>query len=142
MLQKDIIMYSIFGLIFFSPVFWYISQDWRNENIIPGQLTMIEFDQDCKSVGTIKYSDSKTTVFKIKNTGTNPLTISNIQSFCECTEVGWDKQPILPGETGEIRITLKPNFVGGFIKAVEVSCNTLQQPYYLRVAGAVEEYRK
>lgn len=140
MIQKDIPMYIIFGLIFFSPVFWYISQDWRNENLFFGNITTASFEEDYKNVGLLEHGDTITVVFLLKNTGTNPLIINELLSFCNSTTVTCNKEPVKPGKTGTITATFIPILSGVFTKTIEVTCNTLQQYYYLRFSGTVKEY--
>ncbi len=43
--------------------------------------------------------------FKFKNVGKTPLIITNASGSCGCTVPEFDKQPVLPGKTGEIRVT-------------------------------------
>lgn len=138
MLQKDLITYSIFGILFFSPVFWYTSQDWRQESILNGYTTEVELDQDYKFLGTVLYDTTPTTVFKITNTGNKPLIIQSVSPFCTYTTAQWNREPIQPGQTTEIKVAFTPNVTGNFIKTIEVSCNTVQQNYYLRILGKVE----
>jgi Protein of unknown function (DUF1573) len=43
--------------------------------------------------------------FKFRNAGTEPLVITNVSVTCGCTiPKGWSRDPIPPGETGEITI--------------------------------------
>ncbi len=43
--------------------------------------------------------------FKFKNTGSEPLVITNVQVTCGCTTPkGWARDPILPGQSSEITI--------------------------------------
>lgn len=138
MLPKDFITYSIFGILFFSPVFWYTSQDWRQESILNGYTTDIKFDQDYKSLGTVSYDTISTAVFKIINTGKKPLIIQKVSSFSHHTKAHWNHHPIQPGQATEIKVAFTPDAIGNFIKTIEVSCNTVEQTHYFRISGTVE----
>ncbi len=48
--------------------------------------------------------------WKVKNIGSNPLVISNVQTSCGCTAPFYPKEPILPGTIGEV--TLEFNSAG------------------------------
>ena len=137
MVQRDISMYAIFGLIFFSPVFWYISQDWRNEDLFFGSVTTAQIQEDCKNLGIISYNDTVKIEFNIQNTGSQPLMLKTVEPFRKNMTAIWDKTPIAPGQSGKIVICFKPNIFGAFIETVEITCNTLQQYYYLRLSGNV-----
>lgn len=43
--------------------------------------------------------------FVFTNTGSTPLIISDYSVACKCTKVILPKEPVLPGKTGEIKIT-------------------------------------
>lgn len=133
-------MYTIFGLLFFSPVFWYISQDWQNENILFGNITIAKFEEDYKNLGILEHGDTITVIFRIENTGSAPLKINTVQPFYRSSRAIWERQPIEPGKTGEIIIMFIPELCGGFTKTIEVTCNTLQKYYDLRLVGCVKEY--
>lgn len=138
LLTKDLIIYSIFGILFFSPVFWYTSQDWQQESIFSGSTTDIKVDQDYKPLGKIAYNTTSTAVFKITNTGENPLVIQKVSSFCKHLIPHWSNQPIQPGQSTEIEVAFTPSMPGNFIKTIEISCNTSQQTYFCRIFGTVE----
>jgi hypothetical protein len=42
--------------------------------------------------------------FIFKNTGNQSLVISNIVTTCGCTAPTWPKDPLQPGEKGEIKV--------------------------------------
>jgi hypothetical protein len=42
--------------------------------------------------------------FSFTNTGTEPLQIQNARASCGCTTPNWTKEPIAPGESGEIQV--------------------------------------
>ena len=73
--------------------------------------------------GTVtKESDSGLRTFEFKNTGNQPLIISNVQSTCGCTVPSFPKEPILPGKMGKIDV--KYNMSAGPIrKTITVESN-------------------
>ena len=73
----------------------------------------ISFDKTEHDFGTIKEGDIVETVFSFTNTGKSELIISSAKGSCGCTVPEWPKEPILPGEKGEIKVKFnsdrKPN---------------------------------
>ena len=73
----------------------------------------ISFDKTEHDFGTIKEGDIVETVFIFTNTGKSELIISSAKGSCGCTVPEWPKEPILPGEKGEIKVKFnsdrKPN---------------------------------
>ena len=49
------------------------------------------------------------TIFNYTNTGNSMLVVSNIKSTCGCTVPNWSKEPIMPGEKGNIDVVFSPN---------------------------------
>ena len=62
----------------------------------------IKFTEEKYDFGSIKQGDVVDHVFKFKNTGTQPLVISNIGVSCGCTTPSWTKEPVQPGKMGTI----------------------------------------
>jgi hypothetical protein len=80
----------------------------------------LEFDELVHDFGTIKEElGSVTHSFKFTNTGDKPLVIANVKPSCGCTTSGWTKEPVKPGETGEVLATYKTS-AGAFNKSLSV----------------------
>ena len=75
--------------------------------------------------GTVtKEADNGLRTFEFKNTGNQPLMITNVQSTCGCTVPSFPKEPILPGKTGKIDV--KYNMSPGPIrKTITVESNAV-----------------
>jgi hypothetical protein len=71
-------------------------------NIANLPKTTIEFAETKHSFGTITEGDKVTHAFKFKNTGSNPLVISNAIASCGCTVPSYPKEPVPPGGEGEL----------------------------------------
>jgi hypothetical protein len=69
-----------------------------------GPTTTVTFDESQISFGTIQEGEVVNQVFTFKNTGTEPLILSDARGSCGCTVPAWPKEPIAPGETGEITV--------------------------------------
>lgn len=69
-----------------------------------------------------KDSDNGIRTFEFKNTGNQPLIITNVQSTCGCTVPSKPTEPIMPGKTGKIDV--KYNMTPGPIrKTITVESN-------------------
>ncbi|MDX1651168.1 MAG: DUF1573 domain-containing protein [Brumimicrobium sp.] len=99
----------------------------------------IEFEKETHDYGTIKQYGDGTCEFKFKNTGNEPLMISNAKGSCGCTVPEWPREPIAPGETGVIKVKYDTKRVGPFGKSVTLQSNAVNAPTKtLRIKGTVE----
>src|SRR5678815_4363893 len=79
----------------------------------PSSGPIITWEKSVHDFGDIPSGDKVEHTFKFKNTGTQPLIITNVQVTCGCTTPkGWARDPIAPGESGEITIAF--NSLGKF----------------------------
>ncbi len=64
--------------------------------------------------------------FEFINSGNQPLIIIDVKPSCSCTNVDWDKQPILPGHKGHITLGVKTSeLTGVFNKGVYIQSNAI-----------------
>ncbi len=72
-----------------------------------------KFDKTEHDFGTINEGDVVETVFSFTNVGKSELIITSAKGSCGCTVPDWPKEPIMPGEAGEIKVKFnsyrKPN---------------------------------
>lgn len=76
--------------------------------------------------------------YRFKNTGKNPLIIMNASASCGCTVPEKPEQPIMPGETGYIKVKFNSDKrVGTAHKTINVTSNA--QPAFpeLQLTGEV-----
>lgn len=99
----------------------------------------IEFEKDVHDFGNVKQYGNTTTEFVFKNTGSDPLIISNARGSCGCTVPSWPKQPIAPGETAVIKVTYDSKRVGPINKSVTITSNASNEPTkVIRIKGNIE----
>jgi hypothetical protein len=97
------------------------------EGVVPQQipLTSIEFLESSYNFGTINEGDPAVHIFKFKNTGSNPLILSDARASCGCTVPSFTKDPIAPGEEGELKVSYDSKGKSGEVtKTVTVTANT------------------
>ncbi len=109
------------------------------QDVPAGPTTTIEFEETTYDFGTIKQGEKASHVFKFRNTGNEPLIISNAKATCGCTVPHWPKDPIAPGETGEIEVVFnskgKSNKQN---KKVTITANTNPPQSFVYLTGFVE----
>lgn len=108
-----------------------------------GPVTSIEFAETEYDFGTVTEGEKVTHVYKFKNTGQEPLIISNAKATCGCTVPNWPREPIAPGDDGELTVvfdTKNKGKVGGQLqtKRVTVTANTDPVNSYVNIKGKVE----
>ena len=100
----------------------------------------IEFSEVKYDFGTIKQGDVVDHVFKFKNTGTQPLVISNIGVSCGCTTPDWTKEPVAPGKMGTV--SAKFNSAGKMgmqTKVLTIDSNSAGGSTTVSLVGEVKE---
>lgn len=99
----------------------------------------ITFDKTTHDFGKINEVDGRvTTIFTFTNDGDAPLVLSNVRASCGCTTPKWTREPIEPGQSGEITVTYNPaGRPGRFQKTVTVTSNTEQATTKLYIKGEV-----
>lgn len=98
----------------------------------------IEFSKETHDYGTVKYGGDGACSFEFKNTGTEPLIISNAKGSCGCTVPDWPKEPIAPGATGTIKVKYDTNRPGPISKSVTITSNAINEPTkVIRIKGNV-----
>lgn len=100
---------------------------------------VISADETSHDFGQIKEADGKvSTTFVIKNIGDAPLVITRVIASCGCTTPEWTKEPIAPGQTGNIKITYDPKGrPGPFSKTISVYSNGKTGSFILTIRGEV-----
>ena len=96
------------------------------------------FNETDHNFGVIQHKGNGTFEFIFKNTGKEPLIITNVQSSCGCTIPSWDKEPILPKKTGKIVVKYDTERIGQFIKSIKVFSNASNSPVEIMIRGDVK----
>ncbi|TVQ42955.1 MAG: DUF1573 domain-containing protein [Saprospirales bacterium] len=107
-----------------------------------GGTTTIAFESDIADFGTIQDGEKVRHTFTFTNTGDEPLVISNARGSCGCTVPDWERNPVLPGDTGSLTVeydSTNKGGVGGKVdtKFVTVTANTTPATHRLTVRANV-----
>ena len=87
--------------------------------------------------GTLPFKKEAACTFEFSNTGKSALIIFDVKTSCGCTVPEWTRKPILPGETGWLKIKYDAASPGLFHKTVEVIYNGTGSPVSLEINGEV-----
>ena len=103
------------------------------------QNPVITFTKTEHDFGKINEADGRvTTVFEFKNEGMAALVLSNVRASCGCTTPKWTREPVEPGQTGQITVTYNPNGrPGRFQKTITVTSNASEPTTKLYIKGEV-----
>lgn len=109
----------------------------QEEKPVDPNAPVIEFTSDVIDYGTINKGDEPLRTIKFKNTGKSPLVITNCQGSCGCTVPECPKEPIMPGQTGELKVRYDTKRVGAFNKKVTIKSNASNDTAYITIKGTV-----
>lgn len=105
---------------------------------IAQSTAQITFEKEIHDFSEIPEGPKYATIFKFKNTGKEPLIISDAKGSCGCTVPVWPKEPIMPGATGEIKVEYNSaKRPGIFTKTVTITSNAAEATKVLKIKGNV-----
>ncbi len=98
----------------------------------------LKFDKTEHDFGTINEGDVVETVFSFTNVGKSELIITSAKGSCGCTVPEWPREPIMPGEEGQIKVKFnsyrKPNLQQ---KQITLVTNTDEGKEILKIRAQV-----
>lgn len=98
----------------------------------------LEFETTLVDWDTIRNGQKFTQVFEFTNTGKRPAIISDVKTSCGCTATTYTKDPVQPGETGQIEVTFNSSGRLGYQKkSINVIGNTYPPRTLLYLQGFV-----
>lgn len=110
----------------------------QDQQVDPNKPT-IKFEKKAIDYGNIEKGANGLRVFKFKNEGNEPLILNSVRASCGCTTPKWTRDPIAPGETGEIQVKYDTQRVGSFHKTVTVKSNASNETVMLTIKGQVKQ---
>lgn len=118
------------------------AQNNQEANVVTppsGPKTKVEFSETEYDFGEIEQNTRNPKVFTFKNVGDQPLIISNAKGSCGCTVPRYPREPIAPGETGEIEVVYSPgNQKNRQTKTVTITANTEPATSVLKISANVK----
>ena len=101
------------------------------------QVPVMEFEKSEHDFGIIEQGTPQETIFTFTNTGNAPLVITNATSSCGCTVPNPPKEPIAPGEKGELVVKFNGSGQNQVTKTITVVANTTKGSELLRIKAFV-----
>ena len=130
--MKRLALFVLIGL------FAFVSQAQEAENEAPVVGAYLVFDESEFDFGDIHQGDQVEHVFNFQNQGTKPLILSNVATTCGCTAPYWPKEPIPPGEKGEIKVKFNSSGkMGRQNKIITVYSNSSQSMTRVKIVTNV-----
>lgn len=76
-------------------------------------------------------------MFRFVNEGDAPLVVKKIHKSCSCTTVNYSRRPVLPGESGEIKVKYEPHKVepGKFHRVIQIYTNESSKVKLITIQG-------
>ena len=107
-----------------------------------GKKAEIKFDETTHDFGT--FSEATPVVsceFTFTNVGGGPLVIHQAVPSCGCTVPEFTEEPVLPGETGTVKVTYNGlgKYPGHFRKTITLRTNTKTEMVLLIIKGNMTE---
>lgn len=104
-----------------------------------GPTTVMEFTETTFDFGTVQDGEQVSHTYKFKNSGSEPLILSNAKGSCGCTVPKWPREPIAPGGEGEITVEFNSkNKKGKRNQKVTITANTNPPQSFIYLTGEVE----
>jgi len=99
-----------------------------------------KFNHEIHDFGTIDEGVQVTYEFEFKNTGKEPLIIQNVKASCGCTTPHWPREPILPGQSGQVKAVYNSKGrPGAFNKAITITSNATEPTKVVYIKGNVKK---
>jgi hypothetical protein len=108
LLDKDNKVMLIGNPTLSSKIWELYKQTMTGEVAAKLHVTSVEPQQTEIEIKDFQLGKTSETVFVLKNTGAQPLVIQMVNASCGCTMPEWEKQPIAPGKSTEIKVKITP----------------------------------
>lgn len=144
-MKKALLTLSVFSILAFVSCKENASSKVNSDNVAEAaerdeagkQVPVMSFEKEEHDFGTIEQGTPQETIFKFTNTGNAPLIITNATSSCGCTVPDPPKDPIAPGETGELVVKFNGSGQNQVTKNITVNANTEKGSEILRIKAFV-----
>ncbi|HRE38005.1 MAG TPA: DUF1573 domain-containing protein [Chitinophagaceae bacterium] len=87
--------------------------------------------------GKIKQGVPVDFVFEVKNISDKPVVVESTNASCGCTTPEKPTEPIMPGESGKIKVQYNAAAVAPFTKDVYIKLVGIDQPKTVQITGEV-----
>ena len=110
-----------------------------NSALSIAQQAEFKFQDKVQRLGKVIEGEIIESSFSFTNVGDEPLIITDCEVACECTEVIFPKEPILPGESKEIIVKFDTNGKIGYQdRTITIHSNAKKSPAKIRFTLTVK----
>lgn len=103
------------------------------------QQAEFKFKGKVHRFGKVIEGEKVSTLFTFTNVGDAPLIINDYEVACTCTLVEFPTKPILPGETGEIKVNFDSKGKMGYQdRKIKILSNAKDSPVEIRITLMVK----
>jgi len=105
-----------------------------NSASVSERYAEFSFEKRIQKFKPVKEGETIEHTFKFTNTGEEPLIISNYSVECTCTKAQYSKEPVMPGDSGEIHITFDTKGkIGWQYRKIQLYANTKKTPNWIEI---------
>ena len=130
-------MKKLVTILFLSVLSISMNAQDKSEGKVDLNGPVFKFEVETIDYGKIEKGSDGVRVFTFTNTGKSPLIVEKVKGSCGCTVPTKPEEPIMPGETGEIKVKYDTNRVGGFSKTVTITSNASEPVKRIKIKGIV-----
>ncbi|PVX51830.1 uncharacterized protein DUF1573 [Balneicella halophila] len=127
----------LIAIALFAGLSFAIAQDQNTNKPAPKSESSLEWLNPVADLGEIPRGIPATATYEFINNGDRPVRITNVRTSCGCTSKKYTKEPVKPGEKGEVLATYNAASLGTFQKTITVTTNEGSQRKVLRIKGKV-----
>lgn len=102
----------------------------------------LKFKEERHNFGTLYINNLPEAKIDVEfsNAGTQPLVLSNVRACCGTRVIDWPKEPIMPGESGVVKVEFRiPPRVHNINRTVTIMSNSSKSPDIYRISGVVTD---
>lgn len=126
-------MRKLFIIVLLASFYFGFSQD--DEQVAGAKILFAESSHE---FGDITQGDKVEHVFTFENVGTEALVLTDVKTTCGCTAPAWTREPVAPGENGEIKVVFNSRGkVGLQNKVITVMSNAVNSPARVKIVTNV-----
>jgi hypothetical protein len=103
----------------------------------PKVAEVIKVSNETHDFGKVKQGIPVDYVFEVKNITNKPIVVENVMASCGCTTPEKPTEPIMPGETGKIKVQYNAVAVAPFSKDVTIKIAGVDETKVVHIMGEV-----
>jgi hypothetical protein len=144
-MKKIVLIVGLVSMVAFTSCKDNASSKIKTDNVVEAAVRdeaakavpVMSFEKAEYDFGTIEQGTPQEAIFLFTNTGNAPLIITDAKSSCGCTVPNPPKDPIAPGETGELKVNFNGSGQNQVTKTITVTANTEKGSEILRIKAFV-----